>query len=197
MGGFGALLLATPARADVRLTFWSRDTSNYFPHAFITLKGTLDSTGERVDTSYGFTLDSLSPKALFASVPGHIDITNRKYILSSDAQFQVRISDAQYAAIRAQVAQWGAPGSKWNLQRRNCVHFVAEVARRAGLVVVERKALMKKPKSFTQSLISLNPGRVKVINLQGKDYWAKHPTEEIWGVPADNKASVLERRVAR
>lgn len=189
--------IASTAQADVRMTFWSRDTSNYFPHAFITLKGTLDATGEAVDTSYGFTLDSIGPAALFGSVAAHIDVTNKKYILGSDAQFQVRITDAQYAAIRAQAEEWGAANSKWNLNRRNCVHFVAEAARRAGLVVVEDKRLMKKPKSFTRSLIPLNPGRVTVINLEGKDYFAKFPDEEINGVPATNKDSVLERRMQR
>lgn len=189
--------LAAPAAAEVRMTFWSRDTSNYFPHAFFTLKGTLDATGQPVDESYGFTLNSLSPKALFASVAAHIDHTNKRYIRGSDAQFRITISDAQYAAIKAQVAEWGAPGSKWNLNRRNCVFFVAEAARRAGLVVVEEKRLMKKPKSFTRSLIALNPGRVTVLDMDAADYWAKYPDDENMLVPADNKASVLERRIGR
>ena len=190
-------IVAGGAEADVRMTFWSRDTSNYFPHAFITLKGTLDATGEVIDTSYGFTLDDIGPAALFGSVRAHIDVTNKKYIRDSDAQFQIRITDAQYAAIRAQVDDWGAAGSRWNLNRRNCVHFVAEAARRAGLVVVEDKHLMKKPKSFIRSLIPLNPGRVTVIDMGGKDYWAKYPDEEIFGVPATNKESVLERRMSK
>lgn len=190
-------LVSGAAQADVRLTFWSRDTSDYFPHAFVTMKGTLDATGQVVDTSYGFTLDDISPAALFGPVPAHVDVTHRKYILASDAQFQVRISDAQYAAIMRQVAEWGAPGFKWSLNKRNCVHFAAEVARRAGLVVVEDRKLMKKPKSFTRSLIPLNPGRVTVIGMKGADWFAKAPQESIDGVPADKKASVLERRMGR
>ncbi len=189
--------VAGSAHADVRMTFWSRDTSNYFPHAFFTLKGTLDSTGQVVDESYGFTLNDLTPIALFASVPAHIDITNKKYIRGSDAQFRITITDAQYDAIKAQVAQWDAPGSKWNLNKRNCVFFVAEAARRAGLVVVEDKKLMKKPKSFTRSLIALNPGRVTVIEMDAQAYWAKYPDDENMAVPADNKASVLERRMSK
>ena len=193
----GLALLGAPASAEVRVTFWSRDSGSYFPHAFITLKGTVDSTGEVVDTSFGYTVDDLSPLALFASVPSHIDITNKSYMRDSDAHFQVRVTDEQYAAIRAQVAEWGARGSKWNLNRRNCVHFAAEAARRAGLVVVEDKHLMKKPKSFTRSLIALNPDRVTVIDMSGRDYWAKYPQDESFGVPADNRASVLERRISR
>jgi hypothetical protein len=194
-----AVLLAlsawAPASAEVRLTFWSHDTTNYFPHAFFTVKGTLDATGQPVDDSYGFTLNSIGPSALFGSVPAHMDRTNKRYIRNSDAQFRVTITDAQYAAIMRQVAEWGAPGSKWNLNRRNCVHFVAEVARRAGLKVVEDKRLMKKPKSFTKSLIPLNVERVTVIDAKGRDYWARHPEDENFAVPADNKASVLERQI--
>jgi hypothetical protein len=186
-----------PAWAEVRLTFWSRDTSNYFPHAFVTLKGTLDATGEPVDISYGFTLDNISPVALFSAVPAHVDITHKRYIAASDAQFQVTITDDQVRAIRAQAAEWDAPKSRWKLNSRNCVHFVAEVARRAGLMVEEPRRLMKKPKSFTRSLIPLNPGRVTVIDLKGSEWWAKAPAEEVFGVPADNKASVLERRMSR
>lgn len=187
--------IAMPAAAEVRMTFWSRNTSNYFPHAFFSLKGTLDSTGQVVDESYGFTLNDMTPIALFASVKAHVDYTTKKYMRGSDAQFRITISDAQYAAIKAQVAEWDAPGSKWNLNKRNCVFFVAEAARRAGLVVVEDKKLMKKPRSFTRSLIPLNVGRVTDIGLQGADYWAKYPEDENMAVPADNKASVLERRM--
>ncbi len=190
-------LVASPAWADVSLTFWSRDSSSYFPHAFVTLKGTVDATGEVVDTSYGFTLDSVSPVALFKSVGSHIDITNKSYMLTSDAQFRVRISDAQYAAIKSQVADWGAPDVRWNLNKRNCVHFVAEIARRAGLTVIEDKRLMKKPKSFTLSLIPLNPGRVSVVGLTGQEYFVKFPAEEINGVPITDRDSVLERRMNR
>ncbi len=191
------LCAGVPAGAEVRMTFWSRDTSNYFPHAFFTLKGTLDATGQPVDESYGFTLNDMSPIALFSAVPAHVDHTNKKYIRGSDAQFRVTLTDAQYAAIKAQVAEWDAPGTKWSLNKRNCVFFVAEAARRAGLVVIEDKRLMKKPKSFTRSLVALNPGRVTVLDMDAADYWAKYPDDENFAVPADNKASVLERRISR
>lgn len=189
-------LLPASASAEVKLIFWSRDTSNYFPHAFVTLKGTLDATGEPVDMSYGFTLDDISPLALLGPVKSHIDIAGKRYIRGSDAQFSVVISDAQYAAIVAQVAEWGRPETRWSLNRRNCVHFVAEVARRAGLVVEEPRKLMKKPRSFTRSLIALNPGRVTVIDMRGADFWTKYPEEELFGVPEKSSRPTLERRVS-
>ncbi|MHA6723411.1 hypothetical protein [Sphingomonas sp. RS2018] len=189
------LLLPLPAWAEVRMTFWSHDTSNYFPHAFVTLKGKIDATGEPVDTSYGFTLNGLSPAALFKSVPAHIDFTAKSYIRRSNAHFTVVLNDAHYMAIKALAEEWGAPGSKWNLNRRNCVHFVAEAARRAGLTVVENRKLMKKPKSFTRSLIPLNQGRIAVVEMNGKAYWAANPDEELFGVPEKVGGSVLDRRV--
>lgn len=188
-------LVPSIASAEVKLIFWSRDTSNYFPHAFVTVKGTLDATGERVDNSFGFTLNDISPLALFGPVPGHIDIAGKKYIRGSTAQFSVMISDAQYAAILDQVAEWGADGSRWSLNKRNCVHFAAEVARRAGLAVVADKRLMKKPKSFTRSLIPLNEGRVTVIDMDGAAFWAQNPAEELFGVPEKSSRSTLEQEV--
>jgi hypothetical protein len=184
---------AQAALAEVHLTFWSRDMGGYFPHAFITLKGRTDGSGEVIDTSYGFTLNNLGPAALLGSVKAHIDITAKSYMRGSDAHFSLVINDAQVAAIQQQAAEWGAPGSRWNLNRRNCVHFVAEAARRAGLTVVENKKLMKKPKSFTLSLLQLNRGRVTEIGLRGQDYWTKFPETEIFGVPERIGGSVLNQ----
>jgi len=189
------VFVAVEARAEVRMTFWSHDTSTYFPHAFITLKGTVDSTGEVVDTSYGFTLNSTSPLAIFESVKAHIDITAKNYIRMSDAQFSTLISDEQYAAVKALVMEWGAPGSRWNLEHRNCVHFVAEAARRAGLTVIEDKKLMKKPRSFTLSLIPLNRNRITVIEMNGREYWSAHPEEEVFDIPDKIGGSVLGRKI--
>lgn len=185
--------VSTAAEAKVRLIFWSRDSGKYFPHAFVTLKGTLDATGAPVDTSYGFTLDSVTPIALFAAVPAHVDITAKQYMRPSTAQFETEISDEQYRAIVDQAAEWN--DKRWSLNKRNCVHFVAEVARRAGLTVVEDRKLMKKPRSFTLSLIPLNPGRVTAIGLTGDQFWAKDPSAENFGVPEKTKGSVLEREI--
>lgn len=188
-------IVSGEARADVRMIFWSHDTTTYFPHAFVTLKGVADSSGEVVDTSYGFTVNSTTPMALFASVKAHVDITPKSYIRASEAQFSVRLTDAQYESVKAMIAEWNGPKSRWNLNNRNCVHFVAEAARRAGLVVVEDKKLMKKPRSFTQSLIPLNLGRVTVINMNGRAYWAAHPEDEVFGVPEKIGDSVLGRKI--
>jgi len=56
------MALPQSASASVEIAFYSRELGgNNFPHAFVALRGTVDSTGERVDTSYGFTAHSVTP----------------------------------------------------------------------------------------------------------------------------------------
>src|ERR1700710_3133816 len=58
-----------PASAAVEIAFYSRELGgNNFPHAFVALHGIVDSTGEQVNTSYGFTARSVTPAILFGSV---------------------------------------------------------------------------------------------------------------------------------
>ena len=73
---FGLVLLLglhVPAFAAVEIGFYSRELGgNNFPHAFIQLRGTVDATGEAVDTSYGFTARAISPAILWGSVSGEV-----------------------------------------------------------------------------------------------------------------------------
>lgn len=190
------LLVAWPAQAAVTLTFWTRELGNYFPHAFVTLKGSTDA-GEPVDTSYGFTARAIGPGMLFGSVKGRVDITNKTYMRKSNAIFSVVLTDAQYAAVRRLRDEWDAEtgDATYNMNRRNCVHFVAAAARRAGLTVQEPRRLMKRPTSFTRSLATLNAGRVQRLEMGARDYWANYPGMEIFGVPATGSDPVLDRAV--
>jgi hypothetical protein len=158
-----ALLLlcgwAIPASGAVEIGFYSRELGgNNFPHAFVTLTGTVDATGERVDTSYGFTARAVTPGLLFGSVAGEVVVEGPQQIARSDRQFSLRLSDGQYAAVMAVVEQWrNRAQPSYNLNRRNCVHFVAELARTAGLRVENAERLMKRPRSFLLHVRSLNP----------------------------------------
>lgn len=186
----GAMLAAVPASAKVTITFWSRDMGgSSFPHAFVTLVGTLDADGAPVDTSFGFTAKAVTPAILLGSVAGRIDVTARDYIARSDAHFSAEISDEQYGAVLKLVDEWGENGDHhYNLNKRNCVHFVAEAARRAGLAVVEDPALMKKPHSFVVSLEPLNTGHVRLIEQPASVYLA----ERVKGKPADVPTAVAD-----
>ncbi|WP_129793665.1 hypothetical protein [Sphingosinicella sp. CPCC 101087] len=149
---------AVPAFAAVEIAFYSRELGgNNFPHAFVSLTGTVDATGERVDTSYGFTAKSVTPAILLGSVAGEIIVEGPQQIARSDRQFTLALTDAQYRAVMAVVEEWrNRPQPSYNLNRRNCVHFVAELARTVGLRVENAERLMKRPRSFLQHVRSLN-----------------------------------------
>jgi len=150
---------AFPAAAAVEIGFYSRELGgNNFPHAFVTLNGIVDATGEPVDASYGFTARSVTPAILFGSVSGEVVVEGPEQIARSDRQFALRLTDAQYAAVTAVVERWrNRAQPSYNLNRRNCVHFVAELARTVGLRVESADRLMKRPRSFLQHVRGLNP----------------------------------------
>lgn len=169
--------MALPAQAAVTITFWSHEFGNSFPHAFFTLRGVPDAGGAPVDLTYGFTAKTISPAILMGTVAGKLDIAKPAYIRSSDAQFAKTLTDAQYADILALAADWSDKGgdNRYNLGKRNCVHFVQEAARRVGLTGLNHPKLMKKPRSFLQAIASANQGRIVMIGLSGKEYLASLP----------------------
>lgn len=146
------------AQASVEIAFYSRELGgNNFPHAFVTLEGTLDATGERVDEGFGFTAKSLSPAILMGSVGGKVVAEPPSYVRKSDRQFSLILSDAQYHAVRATVDRWKTKKQpSYNLNRANCVHFTGEVAQAAGLAVAFTPGLMKKPRSFLLAVKAAN-----------------------------------------
>lgn len=141
------------------MAFYSRELGgNNFPHAFVVLHGTVDATGVPVDTSFGFTAHSVTPAILFGSVTGEVVVEGPRQIASSDRQFALTLSDERYRAVVAVVDRWrNTAQPSYNLNRRNCVHFVAELAEAAGLHVERVPRLMKRPRSFLLHLRSLNP----------------------------------------
>jgi hypothetical protein len=150
---------APHARAEVVATFYSHDFGDHFPHAFVKLVGTVDSTGEKVDTNYGFTAVHTSPAILLGSVNGMVETKDAKYIDSSNAHFSLRLSDADYGRLMALVDQWrNLPGKSYNLGNRNCVHFAMEAAALLGLNVNRKSKYFKKPKTFLLEVMGLNPG---------------------------------------
>jgi hypothetical protein len=159
---FFLVLAPAAATAAVKVTFHSRELGATFPHAFVTLKGTVDATGERVDTSYGFTAKTISPAILAGSVSGKVQNETRDYITNSRRHFTLTLPDERYHALMAVVESWrSAAQPSYNLNRRNCVHFVGELAQAAGLDVTFDPKLMKKPRSFLISVKDANPGRIE------------------------------------
>jgi hypothetical protein len=158
-----AFLLVAPleARAAVEISFYSHEFGSNFPHAFITLQGTDDRTGQKIDANYGFTATHISPSILMGSVKGEVfsrdPAKEAKYIAASDRHFSFTLSDSEYDQVVARVAKWQAlKQPSYNLNRQNCVHFVADVAASMGMKAEQPRALMKKPRSYTEFLTRSN-----------------------------------------
>jgi hypothetical protein len=151
--------LPAQALAAVEIAFYSRELGgNNFPHAFVALRGTVDSTGEVVDTSYGFTAKAVTPALLFGSVSGEVVVEGPEQIARSDRQFALTLTDDQYRAVMEVVEAWrNREQPSYNLNRRNCVHFVGGLAEALGLRVEYVGRLMKRPRSFLQHVRGLNP----------------------------------------
>ena len=153
-----ALLFASNARAEVVVTFYSYEAGGQFPHALLGFKGTVDGTGEAVDTNYGFTAKSVSPGILFGSVTGIVETAEPKYLAKSTPHFAIPLTDEQYAKLMVMVQEWrDIPGKSYNLGKRNCTHFTMEAAALLGLSVNRKSKNFKKPKSFMLELKELNP----------------------------------------
>ena len=164
-----------PAHAAVTITFWSHEFGNDFPHAFFTLRGVPDTGGPPVDINYGYTAKSITPAILFGKVPARIDIAAPGYMRGSDAQFSMILTDAQFREMLSLVYEWSRPEVDYDLNDRNCVHFVKEAARRLGLAGVDHPKLMKKPRSYVKAVAAANAGRVVSVGQEGKTYLASLP----------------------
>lgn len=150
-------LIAAPGWAAVSITFYSKELGASFPHAFVTLEGSLDRGGARIEEDYGFTAKTISPAILWGKVSGEV-ITDHtiSYIKGSDRHFTVTLTDAEYDRVIATIARWrSARQPSYDLDKHNCVHFVAELAGAIGMTPDTRK-LMKKPRSFLETMTAQN-----------------------------------------
>ena len=171
------LFVAVPAQAAVTITFWSHELGNSFPHAFFTLRGAPDAGGKPIDLNYGFTAKSVTPALLWGTVAGRLDISRPGYVEGSDAQFSVVLTDAQYGQMLTLIAAWDdeTGDGHYNLNKRNCIHFVKEAARIAGLTGLDQPKLMKRPRSYLKAVAAANPGLVIPVGVHGKAYLASLP----------------------
>lgn len=154
-----ALLAAsTGASAAVEISFKSRGFGTRFPHAFVELSGTLDSTGERVEANYGFTVrHQLGPSVLMGPVQGEVDSEGRDYVAAGRRHFSLVLSDEEYRRVMRLVARWRAlPQPSYHLDRRNCVTFVAEVAALLGLEATPDGATRRRPQAFLEQVARAN-----------------------------------------
>ncbi|KWV91648.1 hypothetical protein [Erythrobacter sp. YT30] len=156
-----ALCWSGTAFAAVKIHFHSFNGSVLFgryPHAFIVLEGTLESTGETISENYGFTAKKVSPAILNGPVYHDISIEKPKYLKKTNRHFSLTLTDAQYRQIVAEMNKWkNAPGKFYDLDKRNCIHFVGRMAEIVGLKIEYPDKMLRRPKKWLNHITSLNP----------------------------------------
>ena len=155
-----ALSWSPAALADVTVSFHSFNGSMFFgryPHTFVVFEGELDD-GTLVNQNFGFTAKTAGPAVLAGPVRHEIVIEKQKQIKKTNRHFTVKISDAKYRAMVAEMRRWrDAPGKYYSLDSRNCIHFVGKMGEMAGLKIAYPKKMIRKPKKWLNYISELNP----------------------------------------
>lgn len=156
-----AAFAAVPAVAQVSISFHSFNGSLLaarYPHTFVVFEGTLDSTGEKINENFGFSAKSVDPSILAGPVAHVIWVETQKHVRTTNTHFTIPISDELYFRMKAEITRWrDAPGKYYDIDKRNCIHFVGRLAEMAGLKVDYPKDLLRKPKAWLNRVGRLNP----------------------------------------
>lgn len=157
-----AALLALPAQAEVLAHFHSFNGSVLFgryPHTFVVFEGTLDDTGERIAENWGFSARESSLAALAGRPVEHMMLTEEpETIRETNRHFTLTLTDDEYRELKREVIAWrDHPGKYYDLDSRNCIHFVGRLAQLAGLRVEYPEDLLRQPKSWLNHIATLNP----------------------------------------
>lgn len=153
--------LTAVAQAEVTVHFQSFNGSVFFgryPHTFIVFEGTLEETGAKVDENFGFSAETASLRVLAGPVEHVILAEKPKTVRKTNRHFSLKLTDAQYRKLKTEVAAWrDQPGKYYDLDTRNCIHFVGRMAELLGLKVDYPKKLLRKPKAWLNHVSGLNP----------------------------------------
>jgi hypothetical protein len=159
------LLVALTAQAAPTAAFYSHgwgvgpDTYIYFPHAFVVIHG---AAPQAPDEAYGFTAVSQGLVALVRPTRGMVERPEPVYRGEATLHFTVALTDGEYAGLRAVIYAWGAKGAPlYDLDKHNCVGFVAALAQAADL---KTPAIIgRDPEKFLEAVKRLNPERVAAL----------------------------------
>ncbi|MEM8726441.1 MAG: hypothetical protein AAGE86_13065 [Pseudomonadota bacterium] len=156
-----ALAWSGPALADVKIHFHSFNGSLFYgryPHTFIVLEGTLNKSGKRVNENYGFSARETTSAILTGPVEHMLLAESAKNIRKTNRHFSMTISDAKYRQVKAEVRRWqNQPGKYYDLEKRNCIHFVGKMAQIVGLKVTYPSSMLRRPKNWLNHIAKLNP----------------------------------------
>ncbi|MGB7419702.1 MAG: hypothetical protein WA918_11040 [Erythrobacter sp.] len=157
-----ALAWSGPVLGEVRIHFHSFNGSvlfGRFPHTFVVLEGTLEETGAPVSENYGFSAKRPNASVLKGPVE-HVLLTETpRNVARTNRHFSLTITDEQYHEITAEIRRWqNAPGRYYDLDTRNCIHFVGRMATMLGLRVEYPETMLRRPKKWLNHITTLNPG---------------------------------------
>ena len=155
-----ALAWSSMAAAAVEITFHSFNGSVFagrYPHTFVSMTGTLED-GTSVKENFGFSAKRATPAVLRGPVE-HIVMTEKeKWLTKTNRHFTLSMTDAQYRKVKKLIAEWrDAPGKFYDLDTRNCIHFVGEIGRIMGLKVEYPDDMLRRPKKWLNHITALNP----------------------------------------
>ena len=156
-----ALFSGTPSLAEVQIHFHSFNGSvlwGRYPHTFIVLDGTLEGSGALVDANYGFSARRVTPSILSGPVEHMVLAESAKTIAKTNRHFSVTLTDQEYLRVLQLVQSWmDAPGKFYDLENRNCIHFVGRMAQIVGLKVSYPSSMLRRPKRWLNHVVGLNP----------------------------------------
>lgn len=156
-----ALIWSGTAWAEVHIHFHSINGSVVFgsryPHAFIVLDGTL-ADGRTINENYGFSARRANLSVLNGPVEHMVLSETERTVRRTNRHFSLTISDEQYFRIIEEVHAWqNAPGKYYDLETRNCIHFVGTMAQILGLRVDYPEKMLRRPKKWLNHITELNP----------------------------------------
>ena len=109
-----------------------------------------------VDWSAGFTAKSPGPHLLFMRGGGVVEEPDARYVDEGQPFLELTVDDAAWYALKARAEWWNTPeGSVYDLRRRNCITFIADLARVVGLRTAPEPSM--KPGTFLETTAALNP----------------------------------------
>jgi hypothetical protein len=156
-----AALAAIPAQAEVQVRFYSITGSmtgtGRYPHTFVVFDGTL-ADGTRVNTNYGFSARYTSQVIGYGPAEHMIQTETARTVANSNRHFTVTVSDRQYRRLLAEVIAWrDYPGRYYDLDDRNCIHFVARLATLLGIRADVPREFLQNPREWLNFVGRQNP----------------------------------------
>ncbi|MXO87768.1 hypothetical protein GRI32_03345 [Altererythrobacter aestuarii] len=154
-------MASVPAQAAVQVSFHSFNGSvlwGRYPHTFVVFQGVLDDTGQMVNENFGFSAKYTTQAITSGPAEHEIIVEEQRTIADTNRHFTITVSDTKYRELRAEVERWrNHPGRYYDLDERNCIHFVARMAQLVGLQVDVPEDFLRRPKAWLNYITRNNP----------------------------------------